>query len=105
MPAAPQPDRRVAVLARRSTHTNTRPPARVRSEKTSFLLQAVVDGLDESIGGPRSCVGSEPCAIALRWIRCLYLCERHALGDHVLDDVRDDGDGVAILDHLRVVGH
>src|SRR5947208_2069107 len=67
-------------------------------------LQALVDGFNEHICGPRSCVVSITATISPGGIGGLHLIERHTVLDHALDDVGDHRQHVAVFHHLGVIG-
>src|SRR5215470_4340105 len=65
-----------------------------------FVRQALVDGLDKIIRGPRPRCRPELWFPRLRRSCGFDLLERFFLADHVLDRVADDHDHVAVIHYV-----
>src|SRR6185369_11738230 len=65
--------------------------------------QAPIHGFDEHIRGPVPSSGAVARVVVERGPRRLHLLKRHLLCDHRLNTIADDGDHIAVLEHIEFV--
>src|ERR1700691_3438944 len=69
----------------------------------SFGREALVHGLDEHVGGPEPSGCAVQGIVVARGPSGLHLIERHALLDQIQYAVANDGQHVAVLNHIGFI--